>query len=48
MWEDFKRFVNRPFSSDMDALGWFLFFGLLIAISIAWGFILKHISENFK
>lgn len=43
LWGGFKQWFNRPFSTDMDAKHWFLFFGLLIFISAAWGFVLRHI-----
>lgn len=43
--EKTKEFLAQPFRSDMDAAGWFLFFGFLIAVSIAWGLILKHLRE---
>lgn len=36
--------LKQPFSSGMGAGGWFLFFGLLIAISVAWGVILKDLK----
>lgn len=45
MWANFQKFLNRPFDNDMTAVDWFLFIGLLIAISVAWRFILKHIME---
>jgi len=41
MADDFKNWLAHPFSSDMSALHWFYFFGLLIAISAAWGLILR-------
>lgn len=45
MWENFKGFVAMPFRSDMDALGWFMFLGLIIVIMILWGVILRHVKE---
>lgn len=45
MWTSFKDWLNKPFDADMDALHWFLFFGLIIIISIAWGMILRELSE---
>lgn len=41
MWDDFKRWAGTPYSDDMSALHWFFFIGLLIAISAAWGMILR-------
>ena len=41
-WDKFKTWLTKPFSVDMDALHWFYFFGLIIAISVLWGFVLKH------
>lgn len=43
MLQDFKSWVASPFSSDMDALHWFYFFGLLIAISVLWSFVLREL-----
>lgn len=42
--DNFKQWLNQPFSADMDAFHWFLFFGLLIAISILWGFALRTVA----
>lgn len=44
MWDDFKAWAQHPFSADMDALHWFYFIGLLVAISILWGTILRIIE----
>lgn len=41
----FKQWLNQPFDAEMDAFHWFLFFGLLIAISILWGFALRAVAE---
>jgi len=38
--QDFQNWIAQPFSPSMDAWHWFLFFGLLIAISVLWSFIL--------
>lgn len=42
VWQNFKTWLQQPFTEGMDAFHWFLFFGLLIAISIGWSFVLKH------
>lgn len=36
--------AKQPFTANMSAGGWFLFFGLIIAISVAWGLILKEVK----
>lgn len=41
----FRNWLAQPFSTDMDALHWFLFFGLVIAISILWGFALRTVAN---
>ncbi len=46
MWENIKNWYSQPFSDEMDATGWFLFFGLLIAISVLWTLILRHIADT--
>jgi hypothetical protein len=45
MWDNFKAWANQPFSSDMDAKGWFLFFGFVVCLSIAWGMIFRHLND---
>lgn len=42
--DTFRTWLNQPFSADMDAFHWFLFFGLIIAISILWGFALRTVA----
>ena len=42
--DTFKAWMKQPFSADMDAFHWFLFFGLVIAISILWGFALRTVQ----
>lgn len=42
--ESFRTWLRQPFSADMDAFHWLLFFGLLIAISILWGFALRTVT----
>jgi hypothetical protein len=44
MLERFRNWYQTPFRADMSALDWFLFVGLLIAISVAWNIILRHIK----
>lgn len=45
MLDDLKAWAGKPFSADMDALHWFLFLGLLIAMSVLWGLILSSIRR---
>lgn len=47
-WANFKNWLSKPFSVDMDAFHWFLMFGLLIAISVLWSFVLKHIVGGIE
>lgn len=44
MLDDFKAWIQQPFSADMDALHWVYFIGLLVAISILWGTVLRIIE----
>jgi len=48
LWGGFKTWFNRPFDQEMDALHWLYFWGLLIFISFAWGFILRHIYAGVE
>lgn len=41
MLADLKQWWSQPFSTDMDALHWFYFVGLLLLIGVAWGYILR-------
>ena len=46
LWGGFKTWANRPFTTDMDAVHWFYFFGLIIMISLVWGLIMRHVYEG--
>lgn len=41
----FKDWLGRPYQAEMDAFHWFLFFGLLIAISVLWGLALRTVGN---
>lgn len=41
----FKAWLARPFDADMSAFQWFLFWGLLIIIAVAWKLILSSFEE---
>ena len=41
---DLANWTKQPFNSGMSAGGWFVFFGLVVAIAIAWGLILKDLK----
>lgn len=43
--QNFKSWLAQPFRTDMSALDWFYFFGLLIVISVVWGIILRHMRS---
>jgi hypothetical protein len=43
---NFKTWLSKPFDQDMNATHWFMFFGLLIVISVLWGIILRHITAG--
>jgi uncharacterized membrane protein len=45
LWSDYKSFYSKPFSSDMDVTGWFLFIGLMIVLLFAWGIILGEFAR---
>lgn len=45
MLETLKDWARRPYNDDMDALHWFLFLGLLGAISVLWALILGSIKR---
>lgn len=42
--DTFKAWWHQPFSADMDAVHWFLFFGLIVAISIGWSMALRSLQ----
>lgn len=39
-----KTWTKQPFNVDMSIGGWFAFFGLVMAISVAWALILKELK----
>jgi hypothetical protein len=44
MWTGIKSWLGQPYSDDMDALHWFIFFGFLIVLSILWGIVLANLK----
>jgi len=46
VWDEFTGWLKKPFDPDMDALHWFLFFGLLIVIAGLWRILLVHVTEG--
>lgn len=44
MWQSFKNWFARPFSTDMDAVHWFLFLGLIVVLLSLWSLIFRHIE----
>jgi hypothetical protein len=42
----FKAWLAKPFSPDMSAQQWFLFFGLLLVISFMWHLVLRLMSST--
>jgi hypothetical protein len=44
-WNDFRDWLRQPFSADMSAVQWFLFWGLLIVIAYLWAVVLGHIKR---
>jgi hypothetical protein len=45
MFGNIKSWLGRPYSDDMDAFHWFLFFGFLIALTILWGIVLRNLRN---
>lgn len=45
MLSDFRNWLDSPFNSGMSASRWFAFVGLLLAITILWGIVLRHMSD---
>jgi len=41
----FVTWVKKPYSSEMSALDWFLFLGLVIVIIFAWRSILNKVLD---
>lgn len=46
--DNFKTWLGHPFSTDMTALQWFYFWGLLIAIGALWYIILSHLRRALE
>lgn len=45
MLERFKDWYAKPYDDNMSVTGWFLFFGLLVVISVLWALVLREIKE---
>lgn len=43
--QNFQDWINQPFSATMSAPKWFAFVGLLLAIMMIWGVVLRHLTE---
>lgn len=44
--DNFTAWAKSPFQSGMDVGGWFAFVGLIAAITVAWGIILKDLRGD--
>lgn len=40
----FTNWVKRPYSDEMDVIGWVLFIGLLILILAGWRLVINKIA----
>lgn len=43
-----SAWLRRPFASDMDAMHWFLFFGLVLAIAFLWSRLLHYVNKGIE
>ena len=41
----FFAWLQKPFSPDMSAARWFLFFGLILVIAALWHFVVKALAN---
>lgn len=41
-----KEWWSKPFDPGMNTVHWFYFLGLLIALSGAWGMILRYVTRD--
>lgn len=41
----FSAWLDEPFSEGMDAVGWFLLVGLILASIFVWSLIINQIAE---
>ena len=46
MVEKISAWLAKPYDESGSALNWFLFIGLLVAISIFWNFVLLEIVDG--
>lgn len=42
--QQLAQWLSQPFNSDMSALRWFLFIGLLLALLVAWHLIYREFT----
>jgi hypothetical protein len=42
---DAKLWLKQPYRQNGDVLDWFLFLGLVIVVTMAWGAIIKRIVD---
>ena len=41
-----KAFIAQPFSANMNATQWFLFYGLLVIIALMWHMIIRAFTNE--
>lgn len=46
LWTRFTSWAAQPFTTQMDAVQWALFFAFAITIAVAWYHVLRHITES--
>lgn len=44
----FAAWLRRPFAADMDAMHWFLFFGLVLVIAFLWSRVLHYVNKGIE
>lgn len=45
MFQGVKDWIKQPYSDNMSAAQWFLFFGFVIIAGVVWGMILKTLTD---
>lgn len=43
--QEFKDFLKRPYSDDGNLFDWFLFIGMLTAMTILWTRVIKRLVD---
>ena len=46
LWSRLTSWASQPFTTQMNATNWALFFAFAVTVAFAWYHVLRHITES--